>query len=116
MMSLAKKYFPKGKTNAAMLQCAYQHGWRLMACPNFGGQGDSWPTYIFRKIAASESPPKLLFAAIKDSNIPGKLCISGPDSAQVTEAIRGSLSSVPGNDGVQITKDSYDDDHDQVIH
>jgi len=112
---LGKKYFPKGKNNIAMLQCAYKAGWRCVAAPNFGGKGDSWPCYIFRKVAEVSEPPELLFASIKDSNIPGKLCFSGPSAQIATDATVAALKDVPDNAGVKSEKDSYDEDHDSVV-
>merc|ERR1712072_1605817 len=72
-LSLEKSYFPHGQTNAAILECAYSFGWRAVAAPNFGGEGDSWPCVIFRKLKGSCNPPKVVVAAIKDSNNPGTL-------------------------------------------
>jgi len=115
MMSLSKKYFPKGKNNIAMLQCAYKAGWRCVAAPNFGGKGDSWPCYIFRQVAELSEPPELLFASIKDSNIPGKLCFSGPSAQVATDAAVAALQNVPDNAAVKSEKDSYDEDHDSVV-
>lgn len=114
MMSFAKKYFPLGKTNVALLECAYKAGWRCVGAPNFGGTGDSWPCYILRKLKEDGPPPELLFAAIKDSNLPGKLCMSGTSADQVTDALCGALTKVVDNAGVKSEKDSYDDDHDAV--
>jgi hypothetical protein len=111
--SFSKKYFPKGKTNVALLECAYQEGWRVVACPNFGGWGDSWPCYLLRK-AKAESAPEILIAAIKDANIPGKFCISGKSADRVTDALCGALTKVPDNADVKSEKDSYDEDHDAV--
>lgn len=111
-LSFAKSYFPKGKTNIAILECAYQAGWRVVAAPNFGGWNDSWPCYILRKV--QEPVPELLFASIKDSNLPGKLCISGKSADGVTDAMCGALAKVPDNGGVKSQKDEYDEDHDAV--
>merc|ERR1719411_368040 len=98
-MSFAKAYFPKGKTNVAILNCAYSFGWRAVAAPNFGGSGDSWPCTIFRKLKDTSGPaPDILFASIKDSNIPGKLCFAGKDADRATDAVCGGLAKLPGND------------------
>mmetsp|Transcript_108521 Transcript_108521/g.346316 ORF Transcript_108521/g.346316 Transcript_108521/m.346316 type:complete len:533 (-) Transcript_108521:83-1681(-) len=115
MMSLSKAYFPKGKTNVALLSCAYSFGWRAVAAPNFGGIGDSWPCVIFRRLKdVSQPPPEILFAAIKDSNIPGKLCFSGPSAESVTDSICGALTKVADNGDVKSEADSYDADQDAV--
>mmetsp|Transcript_116919 Transcript_116919/g.363962 ORF Transcript_116919/g.363962 Transcript_116919/m.363962 type:complete len:533 (+) Transcript_116919:68-1666(+) len=115
VMSFAKAYFPKGQTNVALLECCYRAGWRAVAAPNFGGQGDSWPCYILRKLKdAAEPPPELLIGAIKDSNLPGKLCMSGPSADRVAKAMCTALLKVEGNDKVKSEKDSYDTDHDAV--
>eukprot|EP00746_Dinoflagellata_sp_MGD_P069166 gnl/MRDRNA2_/MRDRNA2_28359_c0_seq1.p1 gnl/MRDRNA2_/MRDRNA2_28359_c0~~gnl/MRDRNA2_/MRDRNA2_28359_c0_seq1.p1 ORF type:complete len:531 (-),score=107.91 gnl/MRDRNA2_/MRDRNA2_28359_c0_seq1:472-2064(-) len=115
MMSFAKAYFPKGKTNVAMLDCAYSFGWRAVAAPNFGGQGDSWPCVIFRKVKnLSSTAPEILFASIKDSNQPGKLCFAGPSADKVTNAVCAALVKVDGNGSVKSEKDEYDADYDAV--
>mmetsp|Transcript_124611 Transcript_124611/g.363872 ORF Transcript_124611/g.363872 Transcript_124611/m.363872 type:complete len:532 (-) Transcript_124611:50-1645(-) len=115
VLSFAKKYFPKGKTNVAMLECAYSFGWRLVAAPNFGGQGDSWPCFIFRKLKdPSGAAPELLLGAIKDSNIPGKLCLAGPSASRMTDAVCGALTKVADNGDVKSEMDSYDEDFDGV--
>jgi len=114
-MSLAKSYFPKGKTNVALLNCAYSFGWRAVAGPNFGGKGDSWPCVIFRKLKnLAEPAPELLFGSIKDSNVPGKFCFAGTSADTMTDVVCGALTKVPDNDGVKSKKDSYDDDFDAV--
>lgn len=115
-LSFGKAYFPKGKTNIAVLEAAYSEGWRCVAAPNFGGYGDSWPSYVLRKLKVpSNSVPELLFASIKDSNLPGKLCQSGKSADGVTTAVCGVLTTVPDNDKAHSEKDGYDDDHDAVV-
>lgn len=114
-LSLEKSYFPKGNANVALLTCAYSCGWRCVAAPNFGGYGDSWPCMVFRKLQNSSEPtPEILFAALKDSNIPGKLCFSGPSADRATDACCGALTKVEGNGDVKSEKDSYDNDCDSV--
>lgn len=112
--SFAKSYFPLGQTNVKLLECAYEDGWRAVCAPNFGGQGDSWPCYVFRKLKAAASAPELLFASIKDSNLPGKLCMSGKSADRMVDAMCGALAKVPDNGGVKSEKDEYDQDHDNV--
>jgi methionine-rich copper-binding protein CopC len=112
--SFAKSYFPLGKTNVTILETAYAAGWRAVAAPNFGGWGDSWPSYVFRKLKSPSTPPALLFASIKDSNLPGKLCISGSSADGVTDAMCGALTKIEGNSDVKSEKDEYDQDHDCV--
>merc|ERR1719463_176275 len=107
MMSFAKAYFPKGQVNVKILECAYSLGWRCVAAPNFGGQGDSWPCYILRQLKSPGAAPEILFASIKDSNIPGKLCFSGPSATKVTDAVCEALKSVDGNADVKSEKDDY---------
>jgi len=114
MMSFAKSYFPKGKVNIAILECAYRAGWRAVCAPNFGGQGDSWPCYVLRKLKESQEPPELLIAAIKDSNIPGKFCVSGKSAVQMVDSMCGAFSKVRDNADVKNEKDDYDEDHDAV--
>jgi len=113
--NLSKSYFPKGKTNISLLQCAYSFGWRAVAAPNLGCQGDSWPCYILRKLKdASAAAPELCIGAIKDSDIPGKFCFSGPSANGVVDALCGALRTLPNNADVKNEKDSYDTDHDAV--
>lgn len=115
-MSFAKAYFPKGNVNVGLLERAYAHGWRVLACPNFGGAGDSWPCYILRMLKDSSEPaPDLIVGAIKDSNIPGKLCLSGKDATAVAQKVADALKACAGNQDVTLEKDSYDDDHDAVV-
>mmetsp|Transcript_114090 Transcript_114090/g.207515 ORF Transcript_114090/g.207515 Transcript_114090/m.207515 type:complete len:537 (+) Transcript_114090:69-1679(+) len=114
MMSFAKKYFPKGHVQIALLECAYKAGWRAVCAPNFGGQGDSWPCYVFRKLKEPGPPPELLFASIKDSNIPGKICVSGKSADRIVDATCGALAKIADNASAHSEKDSYDDDHDAV--
>lgn len=114
MMSLAKSYFPKGKTNIALLSCAYKHGWRAVAAPNFGGQGNTWPSLIFRKLKEPEAVPELLFGSIKDCNVPGKLCLAGPEADQMCDAVCGSLTKIEGNADAKSETDDYDADFDAV--
>jgi len=113
--SFGKSYFPKGATNISLLQCAYSFGWRAVAAPNFGGYGDSWPCDVFRMLKdASAAPPELCFGSIKDSNLPGKFCFSGPSADGVIDALCGALTKLPKNEDVKNEKDSYDADHDAV--
>jgi hypothetical protein len=116
MLSFAKSYFPKGKVCVALLERANASGWRIMACPNFGGQGDSWPCFIFRKLKSPNNSSLMVFGSIKDSNLPGKLCLSGGGVPKVQEALLAALKGVKDNEGVEFKKDEYDEDHDLVIH
>eukprot|EP00438_Fugacium_kawagutii_P024829 Skav205731 [mRNA] locus=scaffold1496:147395:149101:+ [translate_table: standard] len=116
--SMAKPYFPKGKVVLSMLTEVYKLGWELVCCPNFGGNEVDWPCFIFKRLksqALRESP--LVFAAVKDQNVPGKLCLSVTPShlQDVTNTIAQPLQRVKGNEGLKSEKDEYDADHDQVL-
>jgi hypothetical protein len=113
-MSFAKSYFPKGKTNVALLECAYSCGWRVVAAPNFGGKGDSWPCMVLRRLKEPREAPEILFASIKDSNQPGKLCFAGKSAERATDVVCGVLTKLADNGSVKSEKDSYDDDYDAI--
>merc|ERR1719346_487590 len=87
--SLQKAYFPKGNIVVAMLNLIASYGWGLAATPNFGGveaRDDKgrptscvdWPVFVFYKEPESTFSSEHLFFAVKDSNVPGKLCAAGP--------------------------------------
>lgn len=114
MMSFSKAYFPKGQVQIALLECAYSAGWRAVCAPNFGGKGDSWPCYILRKLKSPGAAPELLFASIKDSNLPGKICISGKSADKIVDATCGALTKIADNASAHSEKDDYDKDHDAV--
>eukprot|EP00408_Alexandrium_pacificum_P065493 CAMPEP_0171173872 /NCGR_PEP_ID=MMETSP0790-20130122/10441_1 /TAXON_ID=2925 /ORGANISM="Alexandrium catenella, Strain OF101" /LENGTH=521 /DNA_ID=CAMNT_0011638739 /DNA_START=91 /DNA_END=1656 /DNA_ORIENTATION=- len=113
--SLAKPYFPKGKICIAILEEVYKLGWRLVAAPNFGGNDVDWPCMIFRCLAAPADAPPILMGAIKDQNMPGKLCLAGRDASAVAQSLAEGLKTVEGNGSVRVQKDEYDDDWDQVL-
>ena len=116
--SLAKPYFPKGNVLYALLEEVYKIGWRLVSSPNFGGNNVDWPCFIFKRLLnPPATPPALVFAAVKDQNIPGKLCLSGSPShtGQVAKLLHGALRSVKGHDQVALSKDEYDTDWEHVI-
>ncbi|CAJ1337386.1 unnamed protein product [Effrenium voratum] len=115
--SLAKPYFPKGKVVFTIIEEVYKLGWRLVSTPNFGGNDVDWPCFIFKRLLERPaSTPALILAAMKDQNIPGKLCLAGaPEVGDVAKLLRDALIKVKGNDQVTLSKDEYDDDWDQVI-
>ena len=116
--SLAKPYFPKTKVLLALFEEVYGMGWELVCGPNFGGNQVDWPCFVFKKLKSPpEAAPQLVMAAVKDQNIPGKLCLSATGVAlqEVTEGIFRELQKTQGNDGIKVQKDEYDEDHGQVI-
>jgi len=113
--SFAKPYFPKGNVVLAILEEVYKLGWRLVAAPNFGGNDVDWPCLIFRQLKEPGEPPALLMGAIKDQNVPGKLCLAGAEASAAAEALKAALLKVKGNDGVEIKKDEYDGDWSEVL-
>lgn len=118
-MSLTKSYFPRGHVVLTVLEKVYSRGWRLIACPNFGGRGDSWPAFVFRKLKnTKETPPQLVIAALKDSNKPGKLCLAGTGDAarSLAEPLIAALRGVKKNESVCSDSDSYDKDFDVYLH
>jgi hypothetical protein len=115
LTSFEKSYFPKGQTNVAVLECAYSFGWRALAAPNFGGQGDSWPCVIFRKLKEGSNPPKVVLVSIKDANIPGKVCFAGSAASALVPRVCSALQQVPGNNDVKAEKDQYDSTYDEVL-
>lgn len=123
--SFAKPYFPKTKLIVKLLDLIAEKGWLLCGCPNFGGvesrddKGNvtscvDWPIFVFTKDEQNNSQKftnQHMMFAVKDSNIPGKLCASGPigDLEQkMVEKLRTLMKDVESK------KDEYDDDHDVV--
>merc|ERR1719387_1662900 len=97
-------------------------GWALACTPNFGGvesrddKGNvtstvDWPIFIFYKEEKeSQYTGEHLLFAVKDSNIPGKLCAAGPVGdmeASMTQTLQSCLKD--GGDAIKSEKDSYDD-------
>merc|ERR1712232_458043 len=62
-----------GAVNCVMNTLA-EEGFQVVACPNFGGMLDSWPTFILEK---RDSVSAQMFLAVKDDCIPGKVCLGG---------------------------------------
>jgi len=69
-----QSYFPRGASVQAILSTMAGTGWKLAACPNFEGDGDTWPTFIWE---FSGQVMKSAFVAIKDESTPVKYCLSG---------------------------------------
>jgi len=118
-LSLTKSYFPRGHTILAVLETCYSQGWRLVCCPNFGGRGDSWPSFVLRRLKNRKVPvPSLVLMGLKDANVPGKLCIAatGGNGAAVAEPLIHNLQAVKGNETVKATSDEYDKDFDVYLH
>jgi len=112
--SFAKPYFPRGKVVIGFIQEAYKLGWRLVAAPNFGGNEVDWPCFIFRKLAKPPSdPPELVMGAVKDQNVPGKLCFAGAGAHEAAAAVQRALNGK--GQSTKLEKDSYDEDFDQVV-
>lgn len=102
-------YFPKCRPMMTMLNTMNDLGWRLAAAPNYGGMDASWPSFIWEK---RDEPVKSAFVAIKDQNIPGKVCIGGVGQ---NEALRQALLKGLGAvtvEPVHEHKDSWDTDFD----
>ena len=115
--SIARPYFPKGKVIFAILEEIYKLGWQLVCGPNFGGKDVNWPCFVFKRLKAETSSGALAFGVVKDSNIPGKFCItaSASEEQDVAKSILESLKKLVVNSGVKLQKDDYDADHGQVI-
>mmetsp|Transcript_117627 Transcript_117627/g.332765 ORF Transcript_117627/g.332765 Transcript_117627/m.332765 type:complete len:538 (-) Transcript_117627:164-1777(-) len=97
-------YFPRNDAVMAMLQTLNAEGYSLAACPNFGGIGASWPSFIWEKTGR---PVKSAFVAIKDQNIPGKVCFGGLAGEDVENALLAGFRALAGQD-VHSGKESYD--------
>mmetsp|Transcript_37503 Transcript_37503/g.97008 ORF Transcript_37503/g.97008 Transcript_37503/m.97008 type:complete len:558 (-) Transcript_37503:624-2297(-) len=114
--SMAKPYFPKGNVVMSILEETYTLGWRLVAAPNFGGNDVDWPCFIFRKLTNPPvSPPQLVMGAIKDQNMPGKVCFAGAGAAEAAARVLQALQQKAHQRSAKVEKDSYDDDWDAVI-
>ena len=116
--SLAKPYFPKGNVIYPLMDEVYKLGWRLVSAPNFGGDSVDWPCFVFKRLLSPPpESPALMFASVKDQNIPGKLCLSGSPSHidEVAKMLQGALQKVKGNEQIALTKDEYDTDWAHVL-
>jgi len=78
--------FPRGASVHAIVSMMAARGWKLAACPNFGGDGDTWPTFIWE---FSGKAMKSAFIAIKDESHPGKVCLCGVDPALEASLLAG---------------------------
>jgi len=122
--SRTKSYFPRGTLLVKLLDVIAKHGWLLSACPNFGGVAGrddkgkvtstvDWPVFVFYKDGEEKYAPEHLFFAVKDSNIPGKLCAAGP-IGEMENAMAMKLQAITPDADVKSEKDSYDGDFDVV--
>lgn len=85
-----------------------KQGYTCVACPNFGGMTDSWPTFIFEE---TPNPAATMWIAVKDENIPGKFNLGGGDiksDATLTDDLMSVLKSLCGP-SVELAKDQYDE-------
>ena len=116
--SFAKPYFPKGNVLYPLLDEVYKLGWRLVSAPSFGGNTVDWPCFIFKRLLnpPSESPA-LIFASVKDQNIPGKLCMSGSPAhvGELAKMLQSAFKNVKSNESVALSKDEYDGDWEHVL-
>lgn len=105
--SFKTAYFPRNDSIMALTRTMGKQGWKLIACPSFGGMGASWPTFFWEY---DGTPFETALVAIKDQNWPGKVCLGGVGK-EVTEGILNGLKVMSGPD-VQCAKDDYDQDYD----
>eukprot|EP00929_Paragymnodinium_shiwhaense_P106201 TRINITY_DN713_c0_g2_i1.p1 TRINITY_DN713_c0_g2~~TRINITY_DN713_c0_g2_i1.p1 ORF type:complete len:853 (-),score=263.81 TRINITY_DN713_c0_g2_i1:663-3221(-) len=123
MFSMAKPYFPRGKILVQILDLMAKHGWLLSSCPCFGGvearddhgnvtSSVEWPVFVFYKAPHEAYTPRHLFLAVKDNNMPGKLCMAG--DVRIEKDLFSLLQSrcFPN---IENKKDKYDDDYDVVF-
>ena len=52
-------YFPKNESVLAITRSMGHRGWKLAACPMFGGTGASWPTFVWHHTGKPMWPSKL---------------------------------------------------------
>lgn len=105
------KYFPRGDSMNTMLSTWAAEGFQVVACPNFGGMLDSWPTFVLEK--QGNVPPQM-FLSVKDENFPGKVGIVGPGVASDPSLVRELLEvfqNLCGGDVIQ-SQDPYDKTYD----
>jgi hypothetical protein len=105
--SLKLPYFPRCDSMTTILNALKDQGFQVAACPNFGGMLDSWPTFIFEK---REQVTPQMYLAVKDDNIPGKVCLGGggvESNAKMSSELLEVFQKLCGPN-VQQTKDDYD--------
>jgi len=96
----------------------YKCGWRLAACPIFGGDGSEWPCLTFKQQVQVDSvPPGLLFLAIKDLSSPRKVCLAGPEAKKVAAKLVEAFRHLPGQASIEIKQEEeHDSEWDAVVY
>jgi len=109
LLSLNCRYFPRNDAMMALLTTTGSLGYSVAACPNFVGNQDSWPTFVFEETGVKTEPA---FIAIKDENLPGKVCVGG-----ARDALPGLLDILRSLTGpiVEMNKDQWDQDYDDCL-
>lgn len=112
-MSMKKPFFPIGKNVVQLMDALGTHGFVPFASPNYGGPvGDKasvdWPMIILKKDSEGLYKAETLFLAMKDQNIPGKLCACGPP--EVVEKLKSNLTNAlhQHSKEVRVAFDEYD--------
>eukprot|EP00438_Fugacium_kawagutii_P029234 Skav229569 [mRNA] locus=scaffold568:667397:667858:+ [translate_table: standard] len=87
-----------------------EKGWKLAACPMFGGKDASWPCFVWH-YAGKRMQTALV--AIKDSGVPQKVCVGGIEK-EVADALLVAFKAMFGP-RAEMGLDSYDQDFDFAI-
>jgi len=82
-----------------------EKGWKLAACPMFGGMGASWPCFVWQYTGKKM---QTALVAIKDQSWPGKVCVGGVEP-EVGDALLVAFKAMCGPD-VKKGLDLYDQD------
>eukprot|EP00913_Durusdinium_trenchii_P002121 g1959.t1 len=80
-------------------------GWKLEACPMFGGMGASWPTFVWHQTG---QVMETAIVAIKDQSYPGKVVLGGVEK-DVAKKLMDCFAVMSGPQ-VENKNDSYDQD------
>lgn len=98
-------YFPRNDSVLAITRSMGEKGWKLAACPMFGGMGASWPCFVWQYTGKKM---QTALVAIKDQSWPGKVCVGGVEP-EVGDALLVAFKAMSGPD-VKKGLDLYDQD------
>ena len=90
--SLKTAYFPRNDSVLAITRSMGEKGWKLAACPMFGGMGASWPCFLWQYTGKKM---QTALVAIKDQSWPGKVCVGGVEP-EVGDALLTAFKAMSG--------------------
>ncbi|CAK9107747.1 unnamed protein product [Durusdinium trenchii] len=106
-MAFGTSYFPRKESILAITRSMGAKGWKLEACPMFGGMGASWPTFVWHQTG---QVMETAIVAIKDQSYPGKVVLGGVEK-DVAKKLMDCFAVMSGPQ-VENKNDSYDQDYD----